>query len=81
MKDRLLLSDEEEEYLIRKSKRERRCECSSSKMLLILTVVLTFAFGKLKIYNLKYIHSSDSHNNVQQATVYQCYKSSPLVPW
>ena len=55
MKDRLLLSDEEVEYLIRKSKRERRCECSSTKMLLILTVVLTFAFGKLKIYNLKFI--------------------------
>ena len=43
MKDRLLLSDEEEEYLIRKC----------SKMLLILTVVLTFAFGKLKLYKLK----------------------------
>ena len=52
MKDRLLLSDEEEEYLIRKSKRERKCECS--KMLMILTVVLTFIFGKLKIHKLKY---------------------------
>ena len=47
MKDRLIKSDEEQEYLIRKSGRERRCECSPV-MILIFTIVMTFVFlGKL----------------------------------
>lgn len=47
MKDRLNESDEEQEYLIRKSGRERRCECSPV-MILIFTIVMTFVFlGKL----------------------------------
>ena len=46
MKDRLNESEKEQEYLIRKSGRERKCE-SSPVMILILTIVMTIVLGKI----------------------------------
>ena len=41
MRERLIKSDEEKDYLIRKSGRER-CECST--VLMIFTIIMTFVF-------------------------------------
>lgn len=46
MKDRLNESEKEQEYLIRKSGRERKCECSPV-MILIFTIVMTIVLGKI----------------------------------